>query len=71
MKSTGTPESEPAKTNIALWLLVSRATEAVGYIKASFGAVERYRLENDEERTSGIRRMSTPAPRKWAVDLSA
>jgi PhnB protein len=46
--NTGTSESEPVKTSIAPWLSVSRATEAVGYYKAAFGAVERYRLEDDE-----------------------
>jgi PhnB protein len=48
MMSTGTPESELVKTSIAPWLSVSRATEAVDYYKAAFGAVERYRLEDDE-----------------------
>jgi PhnB protein len=47
MMSTSTPESEPVKTSIAPWLSVSRATEAVDYYKAAFGAVERYRLEDD------------------------
>ena len=47
MMSTGTPESEPVKTSIAPWLSVSRATEAVDYYKAAFGAVEWYRLEDD------------------------
>ena len=47
MMSTGTPESEPIKTSIAPWLSVSRATEAVDYYKAAFGAVEWYRLEDD------------------------
>ncbi|HEX6483998.1 MAG TPA: VOC family protein [Ktedonobacteraceae bacterium] len=46
MMSSDTPESEPAKTSIAPWLSVSRATEAVDYYKAAFGAVERYRLED-------------------------
>jgi len=45
--STSTPRSEPVKTSIAPWLSVSRATEAVDYYKAAFGAVERYRLEDD------------------------
>ena len=45
--STGTPESKPVKTSIAPWLSVSRATEAMNYYKAAFGAVERYRLEDD------------------------
>jgi PhnB protein len=45
--STGTPEYEPVKTSIAPWLSVSQATEAVGYYKAAFGAVELYRLEDD------------------------
>jgi PhnB protein len=48
MMSSGTTESEPVKTSIAPWLSVSRATEAVGYYQAAFGAVERYRLEDDE-----------------------
>jgi PhnB protein len=47
MMSTGTPESEPVMTSIAPWLSVSRAMEAVDYYKAAFGAVERYRLEDD------------------------
>jgi PhnB protein len=47
MMSTGTPESEPVKTSLAPWLSVSRAAEAVNYYKAAFGAVERYRLEDD------------------------
>ena len=47
MMSTSTPKSEPVKTSIAPWLSVSRATEAVDYYKAAFGAVERYRLEDD------------------------
>ena len=46
--STSTPKSEPVKTSIAPWLSVSRATEAVDYYKAAFGAVERSRLEDDE-----------------------
>src|SRR5258708_21560021 len=48
MMSTSTPKSEPVKTSIAPWLSVSRATEAVDYYKAAFGAVERYRLEDNE-----------------------
>jgi PhnB protein len=48
MMSTGTPESGPVKTSIAPWLSVSRATEAVDYYKAAFGAVERYRLEDED-----------------------
>jgi PhnB protein len=47
MMSAGTPDPEPVKTSIAPWLSVSRATEAVGYYKAAFGAVERYRLEDN------------------------
>ncbi|HLZ61681.1 MAG TPA: VOC family protein [Ktedonosporobacter sp.] len=46
--STGTADPEPVKTSIAPWLSVSRATEAVTYYKAAFGAVEHYRLEDDE-----------------------
>jgi len=46
--SSDTPKSAPIKTSIAPWLSVSRATEAVDYYQAAFGAVERYRLEDDE-----------------------
>jgi len=47
MMSSDSPMSEPIKTNIAPWLPVSRATEAVSYYQAAFGAVERYRLEDE------------------------
>ena len=40
--STSTPESEPVKTSIAL-----RLSGTAGYYQAAFGAVERYRLEDD------------------------
>ena len=40
--------TEPIKTSIAPWLSVSRAAEAINYYQAAFGAVERYRLEDDE-----------------------
>lgn len=46
--STRTPESEAIKTSIAPWLSVSRVTEAIHYYQAAFGAVERYRLEDEE-----------------------
>lgn len=48
--SADTPRSERVKTSIAPWLSVSRATEAMDYYKAAFGAVEQYRLEGDEGR---------------------
>lgn len=47
MAADNTPQGEPAKTSIAPWLSVNQATEAVDYYKAAFGAVERYRLEDD------------------------
>ncbi len=46
--SSDTSMSEPIKTSIAPWLSVKWAIEAVSYYKAAFGAVERYRLEDDE-----------------------
>lgn len=52
IKSTETSESKPVKTSIAPWLSVSRATEAVAYYKAAFGAVELYRLEDDAGRVA-------------------
>jgi len=47
MTSIDTPRSEPIETSIAPWLSVGGATEAVDYYKAAFGAIERYRLEDD------------------------
>lgn len=47
MAADNTPQGEPVKTSIAPWLSVNQATEAVDYYKAAFGAVERYRLEDD------------------------
>ena len=47
MVADSTPQGEPVKTSIAPWLSVSQATEAVDFYKAAFGAVERYRLEDD------------------------
>jgi len=46
--SAATSKSEPVKTGIAPWLSVSRATEAVGFYQAAFGAVDLYRLEDDD-----------------------
>ncbi len=47
MAADNTPRGEPVKTSIAPWLSVSQAHDAVDYYKAAFGAVERYRLEDD------------------------
>jgi len=41
---------EPVRTSIAPWLSVGDAPSAVDYYKAAFGAVERYRLEDDTHR---------------------
>lgn len=40
------PESATAQTSIAPWLSVSRATDAVAFYQAAFGAVERHRLDD-------------------------
>jgi len=45
-ESTGMP-SVPVMPTIAPWLAVSGATEAVAFYTAAFGAVARYRLEDD------------------------
>ncbi|GHO96539.1 hypothetical protein KSF_065870 [Reticulibacter mediterranei] len=47
MAADTSTQGEPVKTSIAPWLSVHQATEAVDYYKAAFGAVERYRLEDD------------------------
>jgi PhnB protein len=48
MMNIDTPSFEPTKTLIAPWLSVSRAMEAMDYYKSAFGAVERYRLEDEK-----------------------
>lgn len=47
---THVTKSTPVKTNIAPWLSVRDADRAVGYYTAAFGAVERYRLQDDAGR---------------------
>ncbi len=51
-ETTGTAAPEPGRveTGIAPWLSVSRAADAVSHYEAAFGAVERYRLEDDAGR---------------------
>jgi PhnB protein len=44
------PGPKLAKTSIAPWLSVSDGPTAVDYYTAAFGAVERYRLEDDAGR---------------------
>ncbi|HEX8033522.1 MAG TPA: VOC family protein [Ktedonobacterales bacterium] len=46
----GIPRSIPVKANIAPWLAVRDGHRAVAYYQAAFGAVELYRLEDDEGR---------------------
>jgi PhnB protein len=41
------PASKPVQTSIAPWLSVRDGPGALDYYKAAFGAVERYRLEDD------------------------
>jgi PhnB protein len=41
---------EAVKASIAPWLSVRDAAQAVDYYRAAFGAVERYRLEDDTGR---------------------
>src|SRR6266498_3646198 len=42
--------AEPVRTSIAPWLSVSDGPSALDYYTAAFGAVERYRLEDDAGR---------------------
>ncbi len=46
--STHLQSPEPSETHIAPWLSVSNAAEAVDFYKASFGAIELYRLEESD-----------------------
>ena len=41
---------DAVKSSIAPWLSVGDAVRAIDYYKAAFGAVERYRLEDDAHR---------------------
>lgn len=49
---THVTRSTPIKTNIAPWLSVRDGDTAVDYYKAAFGAVERYRLQDDAGRVA-------------------
>jgi hypothetical protein len=44
---TNAPGSTPVRTTIAPWLSVLDGTRAVAFFEAAFGAVERYRLQDD------------------------
>jgi PhnB protein len=46
--STHKPRSESSDTNIAPWLSVSNAAEAIDYYKSALGAIELYRLEEGD-----------------------
>jgi PhnB protein len=42
------PKSEQRETNIAAWLSVSNAAEAINYYREAFGVEELYRLNDDD-----------------------
>ena len=44
------PDSDPMRPGIAPWLTVRDGPSALAYYEAAFGAVERYRLEDDDGR---------------------
>jgi PhnB protein len=44
---TNAPGSTPVRTTIAPWLSAHDGTRAVAFYTAAFGAVERYRLQDD------------------------
>ena len=45
--SENSPKSEQRETNIAPWLSVSNAAEAINYYREAFGVEELYRLDDD------------------------
>jgi len=74
------PARELVEPSIAPWLSVADGPGAVDYYTAAFGAVERYRLEDDTGRVVvaqlaigqadfGCKRTPTPA-RPWAEGRS-
>jgi PhnB protein len=46
--SENDPGREPVRASIAPWLSVSDGPSALDYYKRAFGAVERYRLEDED-----------------------
>ncbi|SDN81290.1 PhnB protein [Paenibacillus sp. yr247] len=65
--STNTPRSEPFETNIAPWLSVSNAAKALEFYKAAFGAIELYRLE-DEDGNLAVAQLSVWGADFWIQD---
>ena len=59
--------SEAVKAGIAPWLSVVDAARAVDYYKAAFGAVERYRLEDDAGRVV-VAQLAVGAADFWIQD---
>ena len=55
---------EAVTASIAPWLSVGDAARAVDYYKAAFGAVERYRLEDDAGRLV-VARLAVGAADFW------
>jgi PhnB protein len=64
---SSTASSEPFPTSIAPWLAVSDAQKAVTYYKAAFGAVELYRLDDDDGRIA-VAQLSVKGAVFWVQD---
>lgn len=60
-------ESERSETHIAPWLSVNNAAKAVDYYKAAFGAVELYRLEDDNGKLA-VTQLSINGADFWIQD---
>ena len=58
---------EAVKASVAPWLSVRDAPRAVDYYGAAFGAVERYRLENDAGRVV-VAQLTVGAAEFWIQD---
>jgi PhnB protein len=64
---THTPRSEPSETDIAPWLSVGIAAEAVDYYKAAFSAIVLYSLEDSDGKLA-VAQLSIKGADFWIQD---
>ena len=65
MNVQGSPE--PIETTIAPWLAVSDAQKAIDFYTAAFGAVEWYRLEDDDGKVA-VAQLSVDGAAFWVQE---
>lgn len=70
MSNSAAAASGPQESSIAPWLSVSRATEALAYYRAAFGAVVLSRLDDDDGRVA-VAHLAIGSSDFWIQDDAA